>query len=109
MQDLAWTRPQSRDDGLRAHPPRRPGVYMLWCWIDMQDLVSSWIHRRCYRVSHGARKRQASCGSAARPQAVDAQRVRREDRLGMAKATGSPTHACAYHSSVHLAAERSPE
>src|SRR5215212_8110326 len=22
---------------------------MLWCWIDMQDLDSSWIHQRCYR------------------------------------------------------------
>src|SRR5215210_5407947 len=83
--------------------------YVLWCWIGMQDLVSSWIHRRCYRVSHGARKRQARCGRTARPQAMDAQRVRREDRLGMARAAGSPPHACAYHSSVHLAAERSPE
>src|SRR5215213_4415686 len=23
---------------------------MLWCWIDMQDLASSRIHQRCYRV-----------------------------------------------------------
>jgi hypothetical protein len=23
---------------------------MLWCWIDMQNLDSSWIHQRCYRV-----------------------------------------------------------
>src|SRR5215218_9066541 len=22
---------------------------MLWCWMDMQDLGSSWIHQRCYR------------------------------------------------------------
>src|SRR5215213_5969380 len=22
---------------------------LLWCWIDMQDLGSSWIHQRCYR------------------------------------------------------------
>jgi hypothetical protein len=21
----------------------------LWCWIDMQDLASSWIHQCCYR------------------------------------------------------------
>jgi hypothetical protein len=27
---------ESREDGLRAHPPRRAGVYMLWCWIDMR-------------------------------------------------------------------------
>jgi uncharacterized protein YjbI with pentapeptide repeats len=25
------------------------GVYMLWCWIAIQDLGSSWIHQRCYR------------------------------------------------------------
>ncbi len=27
-----------------------PEVYVLWCWIDMHDLGSSWIHQRCYRV-----------------------------------------------------------
>jgi len=31
-------------DVLIDHPPRRSGVYILWCWIKMQDLGSSQIH-----------------------------------------------------------------
>src|SRR5215203_4910423 len=36
IQNLAYTRPQGREDGPRAHPPRRAGVHMLWCCIDMR-------------------------------------------------------------------------
>src|SRR5215203_2936021 len=46
MQDLVYPAPESREDGPRGHPPRRPGVYMLWWWIDMRSDERRSVSRR---------------------------------------------------------------
>src|SRR5215212_12249056 len=82
---------------------------MLWCWIDMQDLGSSWIHSTLLScIGHGGETGQPGCGRKARPQAVDTQRVRREDALGLVTVAHSPGRALAHYGRIRLAARYSP-
>src|SRR5918993_811897 len=77
--------------------------------MKMQDLDSSWIHPTLLScIGHGGETGQAGCGREARPQAVDTQRDRRKDALGLAAVAHSPGRALANYGRLRLVAGHSP-
>src|SRR5215204_6090901 len=56
MHDLAYPAPESREDGLRVHPLRRTGAYILWCCMDMR--LGGWAKARsgCFDAAYFSQK-----------------------------------------------------